>query len=158
MGNKAILIPAFGILAGLTLVGCQSSDSGSPSRLMAKQSTSPLNQPVTGYPYNPSGNKGLAMPNSATGSNTMSPANGVQQASAIQNSPTTSSGASPGSSSAPGPNFDQGGQVVSRPMGIAPSAGPVPPAAPGGYSLPAPSTYTPPANPEIPVRKPGDEH
>jgi len=161
MGKTNTLGLAIGVLAGITLTGCQSTDSGSGSRLMAKQSNSTLGQPVTGYPYNPSGNKGLGIPNTANGSTSMSAANGLQQASAMQNNSVPSAGGGSISPTGTGSNFDQGGQVVSRQMGsspnVAPSSGPVPPTTPGSYALPSPSTYTPPPSSEVPVRKPGDD-
>src|ERR1700739_2229016 len=112
MVKKSILELAIGVWIGLTMTGCQSSDSGSGSRLMARQSSSPLNQPVTGAVYNPSGNKGMGISNSANPSTSMSAGNGVQQASAMQNGSVSSTGVGPASSTSSTPTFDQGGQVV----------------------------------------------
>jgi hypothetical protein len=157
MVKKTILGLALGVWVGLSLTGCQSSDSGSGSRMLAKQS-SPVSQPVTGYPYNPSANKGLGMSNTTNGSTSMSAANGIQQASAMQNASTPSTGPASSIPASPVSNFDQAGQIVSRPMGnVSSSSGPVPPTPPGSYALPPPNAYTPPANTEVPVRKPGDQ-
>ncbi len=125
-------------------------------------------QPMNNYASTMSGAKPLGISDTNNRPGTMSPSNGVQQAGAMQGISSTASGQSPstaaGDNSSPMgtvPSFDQGGQVVSRPMpnsvNSTPSSGPVPPPPPGGYTIPAPSAYTPPTNSTVPTRKPGDD-
>jgi hypothetical protein len=169
MGKNRFLGAASMLLAGLTLAGCQSSDSGSRSRLWSRQTDSPSpKQPMNNYASTMPGAKPLGISDTNNRPGMVSPSNGVQQTSAMQSASSTSSGQSPASafvdnssSMGTGPSFDQGGQVVSRPMANpanpAPSSGPVPPPPPSGYTIPAPSAYTPPANSIVPTRKPGDD-
>jgi len=167
MGMKKILGSASMMLAGLTLAGCQSSDPGPRSRMLARQSDNPYARP----PMNSAasvmpGNKSLAINDTNSRPGMLPGATGVQQASAMQ-SPTSSSTGGPASSSTSSVSgFDQAGAVVSRPMGdgsTTPPAGPTPPSPPstpstaGGYTIPAPTNYTPPASSSVPTRKPGDD-
>jgi hypothetical protein len=114
------------------------------------------------------GPKSLGISDTNSRPSMMPASNGIQQTSAMQNGSSPSIGQSSGSAAsvdtnpaATVPGFDQGGQVVSRPMrnsmNSMPSSGPVPPSPPGGYSIPAPTTFTPPSNPSVPTRKPGDD-
>ena len=156
MGKKTVLGVAGMALAGLTLAGCQSSDSGSGSRLLSRQSDGayprmPMNASASTMP----GNKSLGISDTNTRPSMMPAANTVQQTSAMQ-TPTSASAAIPASNS----SFDQAGAVVSRPMRDVSSsapAGPMPPPPPGGYTIPAPTTYSPSANTSVPTRKPGDD-
>jgi hypothetical protein len=115
------------------------------------------------------GSKQLAISDTNSRPGMMPTSNGVQQTSAMQNASSASSGQSPASASTANlsqtgavPGFDQGGKEVSRPMANsvnpAPSSGPVPPPPPGDYKIPAPTAFTPAADPPvIPTRKPGDD-
>jgi len=155
MGKKAILGVAGMALAGLTLAGCQSSDSGSSGRLLSRQSDPYSRPPMNASASTMPGNKSLGISDTNTRPSTMPAANTVQQTSAMQ-TPTSASAAMPASNS----SFDQAGSVVSRPMGDGSSAatsGPLPPSPPGGYTIPAPTTYSPSANTSVPTRKPGDD-
>jgi hypothetical protein len=167
MAMKKILGSASLMLAGLALAGCQSSDPGPSSRMLARQSDNPYARP----PMNSAasvmpGSKSLAindtnsrpgMPPGATG------ASGVQQASVMQSPTSNSTGVPASSASSSVSGFDQAGTVVSRPIGdgsTTPPAGPTPPSppsTPGGYAIPAPTNYTPPASTSVPTRKPGDD-
>ncbi len=166
MGKTAVAATVGFLLAGVALTGCQSSDSGSGSRMLAKQPAY-VNPPMNNYASTMPGNKslGISDTNSRPGMTTSS--NGIQQTGVTQVPSSSSAGQSPMSAASnsnltsPAPTFDQGGQVVSKQMGNSMSSsaasGPVPPPAPGGYTIPTPSAYTPPANPNVPTRKPGDD-
>jgi hypothetical protein len=159
MGKKTILGVAGMALAGLTLAGCQSSDSGSSGRLLSRQSDPYSRPPMNASASTMPGNKSLGISDTNTRPSMMPAANTVQQTSAMQ-TPTSASAAMPASNSNSVSSFDQAGSVVSRPMGdgstVAP-AGPMPPPPPGGYTIPAPTTYSPSANTGVPTRKPGDD-
>jgi len=160
MGIKEILGSASVMLAGLMLAGCQSSDSGSGSRMLARQPDAFSRPPMNSYATTMPGNKSLAINDTNSRPGMLPAANGVSQASALQNTTSSSAGLPASNSSSSTSSFDQGAAVVSRPMGGAattPPAGPTPPSAPGGYTIPTPSTYTPPANTNVPTRKPGDD-
>lgn len=166
MGKNTVLGLA---LAFATVVGCQSSDSGSANRLMARQSDGtwakpPMNSSTTVMP----GGKSLGISDTNSRPSMLPGSNSVQPTSAMQTGSSPSAAQSP-LSTAPGnsnptsgaSSFDQAGQVVSRPMGnpgdpSSPS-GPVPLSQPGDYKIPAPTTFTPPANSVVPTRKPGDD-
>jgi hypothetical protein len=166
MRKKAVGALASCALAAATLTGCQSNDSGSGSRMLAKQPAY-VNPPMNNYASTMPGNKslGISDTNNRTGMST--PSGGIQQTgsaqvatpgSATQSSISTANALNMTSA---GSTFDQGGQVISKPMGnsmnSSPASGPVPPSAPGGYTIPTPSAYTPPASPTVPTRKPGDD-
>jgi hypothetical protein len=158
MGKKKVFGLLGLMLAGLTLAGCQSSDSGSGSRLLSRQSTDafarpPMNSAASTMP----GNKSLAISDTNTRPGMMPSTNSVQQTSAMQNSASASAGMPASNNSTSG--FTQTGAVVSHPMpdANAPTApGPTPPSPPGGYSIPAPTNYTPSTNTTVPTTKPGD--
>ncbi len=167
MGKRITLGLASMVMAGLTLTGCQSSDSGSGSRLLSRQPDSAFSRPTMSSSAMPGG-KSLAISDTNNRLGTMPTANGVQQASAMQNGTSASGGQSSTSTSAASlsqtgavSGFDQA-QVVSRPMAnstnATPSTGPVPPLPPGDYKIPTPTAFTPPADPPVvPTRKPGDD-
>jgi hypothetical protein len=146
------------VLAGVALAGCQSSDSGSGSRLLSRQSNDafarpPMNSASSTVP----GTKSLAISDTNSRPGMMPGTNSVQQAGSVQNA-ASSSAALPVSNNSSG--FNQTGAVVSRPMGdsnMTMPSGPTPPPPPGGYTIPAPTNYTPPANSSVPTRKPGDD-
>jgi hypothetical protein len=172
MGKKTIGVLASFMLGGVTLVGCQSSDSGSGSRMMAKQPTY-VNPPMNNYASTMPGNKSLGISDTTTRPGMSTSGSMPQTGSSIQQTgvgqvATPTSGTQTPIATAGGPNlnsqgpaFDQSGQMVSRPMGNSASSstapGPVPPSAPGNYTIPSPTTYTPPANTTVPTRKPGDD-
>jgi hypothetical protein len=148
------------MLAGVTLTGCQSSDSGPGSRMLSRQSNDAFARPpMNSFTSTMPGNKSLAISDTNTRPGMMPSTNGVQQTSALQN--TTSGSAIMPASNSSASGFDQSGSVVSRQMGdanAAPPLGPTPPPPPSnGYSIPTPSAYTPPATSSVPTRKPGDD-
>ena len=173
MGKKTVRALASFMLGGVTLIGCQSSDSGSGSRMMAKQPTY-VNPPMNNYASTMPGNKSLGISDTNTRSGMSTPGSGIQQTgnsvqqtgmgqvaaptSATQTPIATAGGSNLSSQS---PSFDQSGQMVSRPMGNSASSsiasGPVPPSTPSGYTIPTPGAYTPSSNPTVPTRKPGDD-
>jgi len=161
MKMKTILGPVGMMLAGLTLAGCQSNDSGSSSRMLSRQSDAFARPPMNSVASTMPGNKSLGINDTNTRPGTLpSSANAVQQASAMQNTASSSTGMPASGPSGSVSGFDQAGAVVSRPMPDASSPapqGPKPPSPPGGYSIPTPTTYTPSANTSVPTRKPGDD-
>ena len=168
MGKKIVFGLSGLTLALVTMVGCQSSDSGS-NRLMARQNEGLWPKPpATSNASAMSNAKSLGISDTNNRPGMLPASTGVQQAGAVQSGSSPSAGLAPVSTAAGDAStmgavsgFDQGGQVVSRPMPIPgeskPSSGPVPPPPPGGYTIPPPSAYTPPANPVVPTRKPGDD-
>jgi hypothetical protein len=159
MWKKTILGLAGMALAGLTLAGCQSSDSGSGSRMLSRQSDPYAKPPMNSYASTMPGNKSLGISDTNSRPSMMPAANSVQQTSTMQ-TPTTASAAVPASNPSSVSSFDQAGAVVSRPMGDVSAAvpsGPTPPSPPGGYTIPAPTTYSPSGNTSVPTRKPGDD-
>lgn len=167
MGKNTVFGLAGLALAFVTVIGCQSSDSGSGSRLLTRQSDGAwAKPPMSSSTTAMSGGKSLGISDTNNRPAMLPPSNGVQQTSAMQSGSSPSAGQSPLSDAAGNSNptavsgFDQG-QVVSRPLANPgsplPSAGPVPPSPPGGYTIPAPSAFTPPTNPVVPTRKPGDD-
>jgi hypothetical protein len=171
MGKRIILGLGSMVIAGLTLTGCQSSDSGSGGRLLSRQPDSSFSKPMMTSNTSGSmqGGKSLAISDTNSRPGMMQTSTGVQQTSAMQNASLASGGPSPASASTANlnqtgavPGFDQGGQEVSRPMAnpvnSTSTSGPVPPSPPGDYKIPAPTTFTPPADPPVvPTRKPGDD-
>jgi hypothetical protein len=164
MGKTAVAATVGFLLAGVALTGCQSSDSGSGSRMLAKQPAY-VNPPMNNYATTMPGNKSLGI-SDTNGRPGMSTSSSVQQTGGTQVVSPSSGGQSPITSASAIANptatgFDQGGQVISKQMGNSTSSsaasGPVPPPTPGGYTIPTPSAYTPPANPNVPTRKPGDD-
>jgi hypothetical protein len=164
MGMKTVLGSVSIMLAGMTLTGCQTSDSGSGSRMLSRQSDNPYARPpMNSYASTMPGNKSLAISDTNTRPGMLPGATGVQQASAMP-STTGSSAAMPVSNSSSATSgFDQAGAVVSKPMGdvSSPPSGPTPPSPPAtssGYTIPAPTAYSPsPATTNVPTRKPGDD-
>ena len=173
MGKKTVGVLTSFMFGGMTLIGCQSSDSGSGSRMMAKQPTY-VNPPMNNYASTMPGNKSLGISDTNTRSGMSTPGSGIQQTSsglqqtgmgqvAAPTSATQTPIATAGGSnlSSQGASFDQSGQMVSRPMGNSASSsiasGPVPPSTPSGYTIPTPGAYTPSSNPTVPTRKPGDD-
>jgi hypothetical protein len=161
MGMKKVLGPVSMMLAGLTLTGCQSSDPGSGSRMLSRQDNPYARPPMNSYASTMPGNRSLAISDTNSRPGMLPSANAVQQASAMQNNTVTSASAPNSNSSNSVSGFDQAGSVVSRPMGDVsspPSSGPTPPSPPGGYTIPAPTSYSPPpSTTNVPARKPGDD-
>ena len=162
MGMTKALGSVSMMLAGLTLAGCQSNDSGSGSRMLSRQDNPFARPSMNSAASVTPGNKSLAISDTNSRPGMLPSANGVQPAGTMQN-PTSTSAAMPiSNSSSSTSGFDQAGAVVSRPMGDVsspPLSGPTPPSPPGGgYTIPAPTTYSPPpVNTNVPTRKPGDD-
>jgi hypothetical protein len=164
MEMKTILGSASMMLTSLALAGCQSSDSGSGSRMLSRQDNSYARPPMNSYASTMPGNKSLAISDTNSRPGMLPSANAVQQASSMQNSTSASTSLPTSTSSSSVSGFDQAGSVVSRPMGdvsaTVPSGPtpPSPPSAPGGYTIPAPTSYSPPpSTTSVPTGKPGDD-
>jgi hypothetical protein len=163
MGMKTVFGSVGMMLAGLTLAGCQSSDPGSGSRMLSRQDNSYARPPMNSYASTMPGNKSLAISDTNSRPGTLLSPNAVQQASAMQNSTSASTNLPTSTSTSSVSSFDQAGSVVSRPMGDASATAPSgptppsPPSTPGGYTIPAPTSYTPPSTTSVPTRKPGDD-
>src|SRR5690348_5440920 len=108
MGMKSVLGSLSLMLAGLMLAGCQSSDSGSGSRMLTRQSDNPYARPpMNSYASTMPGNKPLGINDTTTRPGTLPSPNAVQQASAMPSTISSSASMPASNSNSSASGFDQ---------------------------------------------------